>query len=148
MIEPDYADQDVIHETEDDVRRERAALELVCFLKNNLTFVPASSLAPYDAIFVRNGKMVAIGEVKCRDHAFGFYPDYTVDAAKVERIREAARKMKLQAVLIVQWTDRLKYVVLHPGNAEWWGVTGQKRRDRDEFTDAVYHIPLSSFKEL
>jgi hypothetical protein len=58
-----------------------------------------------DRVFLRDDKIMAYGEIKCRECAFGAYADYRIGKAKVETGRALAIKTGKPVFLIVGFND-------------------------------------------
>jgi hypothetical protein len=61
---------------------------------------------------------------------------------KLEKIWDRAQPKGLTTLLIVSWSGEIRYAIVPRGE---YPVTEQKRRDRDELADRVFHIPLNLF---
>jgi hypothetical protein len=134
------ADQRKTHERAEDRKRQRAALVELCARKG-LTFTMQETHSRYDAKLYKNKKLVALAEVKHRNHAFGTYKDYTVDEDKLAAMRKIAHSLGISAVLVVSWQGDVRHAVIN----QQFKQSIQKRRDRDELADAVAHVPLHLF---
>lgn len=135
------SDQDRWHETSDDRRRQSDILRAFTSAKRLSAIITVEG-EPCDAVIFRRCNPVALAEIKYRKHCFGYYPDYSIDVHKLEAIWARAEAKGLTTLLIVSWSGEIRYAIV-PRFA--YPVTEQKRRDRDELADRVFHIPLTLF---
>ena len=131
-------DQYKIHETEVDRQRELTVINSFCS-KRNMTFVRQPVLGGFDVMLYIRGTLRAIAEVKCRSVTYGLYKDFTIDASKMDHLREVADGWGVTPLLIVSFGGTIYY--RRCNGWEFFETTYQKRRDRDERADPVYHIP-------
>lgn len=98
---------------------------------------------------IMKGRVIGIGEVKWRGNGFGkIYPDYTIDVWKLEGMwaeieRRAKRGRELKAVLIISFLGDIRSAVVGRG---YYSVSEQRRKDRIEKADKVYHVPWGMFR--
>lgn len=146
-------DQYTIHETEEDRERQKQTLRMFARrfnLKGKLT----STLDKVDAQLFKEGQFFAVAEAKFRNTSIDKYPDYTVDVDKVENLVVRASTENIDAYLVVSWNGDVRYLnlshmkTLTPEDDCRWPVTMQKRRDRKEKADPVYHIPIELFEKV
>lgn len=137
-------DQYKIHETPEDRARQEEIIKTVCDAKE-MQYEMEPKLTAFDAKLWQADELIALAEVKYRNNPFDQYPDYTIDSAKINALIEDAWMWGTTPVLIVSWQGDIRYVF--PKN-KTYRQSVQKRKDRDELPDPVYHIPLDDFRSL
>jgi hypothetical protein len=149
-----FPDQSKIHETSEDRQRQREILRTFAH-RFNLTGEVTQSLERQDARLFRNAKYIAVAEAKFRNNTVDAYADYTIDQEKVDSLRDRSRADGVRGVLVVSWMGDIRYLDITKAFEGWtpeddlrWHVSKQKRRDRKELADPVYHIPVSEFTKL
>jgi hypothetical protein len=151
----EFPDQFKIHETEADRERQHAVLKEFTE-RFNLEFVETAEeeRAPIDARLFRNGAYYAVSDAKYRNTSYDFYPTYTVDVEKVDTLIQQAEQDAVKAFLLVSWKGDTRYLNLSKITENWdsddclFPISAQKRTDRDELPDRVYHIPLDLFRKV
>jgi len=103
--------------------------------------------AHWDFEAYRGVAQVAVIEFKCRTNPRLKYPTYMISARKWEHLHTFSRRTKKPAILVVQWTDYLGYIVV--GNPPVQISTGG-RVDRGDAQDieSVVLIDIKHFKEI
>ncbi len=140
------ADQYKTHETPDDRVRQEEIIVRLCGAKG-LTYKLRPRMDVADADLYLNNELLCVAEVKHRNNVFRKYSDYTIDQAKIDALLNEAWNWGAQPILIVQWTDGIRYCWPKKGILNYAkGI--QKRKDRDESPDPVYHIPLDDFRAI
>jgi glutamate/tyrosine decarboxylase-like PLP-dependent enzyme len=158
----EYPDQYTIHETEEHRKRQKETLVAVIAsfnkkvkseedrIKGKLT----RHLSEQDAQFFKGGKYVALVEAKYRENPIDKYSDYTIDVDKIDSLIKRATEDGVQGLLVVSWLGDIRYANLTKVAKAWdreddlFSISRQKRKDRQELADKVYHIPHSLFKKL
>ncbi|WYV99632.1 hypothetical protein Kassivere_00123 [Pseudomonas phage vB_PpuM-Kassivere] len=103
--------------------------------------------AHWDFEAYRGIMQVAAIEFKCRTNPRLKYPTYMISARKWEHLHAYSRRTKKPAILVVQWTDFLGYVVV--GNPPVQISTGG-RVDRGDTQDieSVVLIDTHHFRRI
>lgn len=103
-------------------------------------------LAGWDYEVRRDGRTVALVEVKCRTCVMHTYPTYMVSRAKVDALRSEARAQGVAPILLVRWTDAAGWVRLDRRTEEWSDAVGGRTDRADPMdTERVAHIPIRLF---
>lgn len=148
-----YQDQHKIHETSVDRERQRKTLRSFCTALD-LYFQMTAALSEFDAKLYTSTQYVGIAEVKFRNNPIDRYPDYQIDASKIDSLINTARREGVRAVLIVSWQHDIRYLPLSKiaegweGQCDIFSTTKTKRKDRREYADNQYHIPYELFKRI
>jgi|688.fasta_scaffold541708_1 hypothetical protein len=133
------------YETPYDRGQQRRAISAFCeAFRCEATATP--ELAAWDYDIVRDGRTVAVVEVKCRLCKHDTYPTYMIGLRKMERLREAASE-EVAAILLVAWQDRMGFV--HADTAISTGMKAHGgRTDRGDplDTEVVLHVPIDRFR--
>lgn len=137
------------YETRSDLNKESGALKIFC-LNMNCTYKKVREIDDYspDATFWRDGKRVAVGEVKARTCASTDYKTYLISKAKIDSVFE--RWHPTPFILIVRWTDGIYWVAVTDAVKSKWNVERGGRVDRGDPKDIedCYHIPIDQFTRL
>lgn len=109
----------------------------------NLNQVPAPKLHCYDRLFLKDNRVVCVGEIKRREVRMDKYPNIILSKHKVDNILKECRK---PAYFFVSFDDCLAYSQLRKG----WRVNKGGRKDRNDSKDIelVYRIPIRDFNEI
>jgi hypothetical protein len=105
----------------------------------------------------------AVAEVKWRNTPAGKFDTYTIDQRKLERLQERGRRDGVLALLVVSWApdfdscttggmfnfsrDR-RYLNVTRLDLSKLQTTMIRRRDRQEFADPGYHVPMALFHKF
>jgi hypothetical protein len=151
----EYSDQYKIHETEADRARQHGVLQQFAE-RFGLEFTETTEKerSPFDARIFKDGAYFAVTDAKCRKSPYGQYPTFTVDVDKVDTLIKQAVLDEVRAFLLVSFNGDVRYLNLSKIAASWdsddflFPIAVQKRNDRDELPDRVYHIPLNLFKKV
>lgn len=110
------------------------------------TAVETARLVAWDFEMVRDGRTVAIVEVKCRTNPMLKYPTYMVSATKAAAIRDEAASRRIAGVLLVRWSDAIGWVRLD--RLVDWKVSSGGRTDRADPLDIepVLHVEIPLFR--
>lgn len=104
------------------------------------------------------GHYVAVAECKWRNTPAGKFETYTIDQRKLAKLQERGRRDGVLAVLAVSWLadnatrpwgerDR-RYLNVTRLDLSKLETTMIRRRDRQEFADPGYHVPMELFKKF
>ena len=146
-----YADQYVTHEKEIDRARQQQVLDAMsAALGEGITFEMTTTGATYDAKMFYNNHPAGIIEIKFRNTPASMYPTYTIDAKKIDELSAIAKRDNVYAYLIVSWLGDIRGLDIPESvkRGTMYPTKTQKRRDRDEFADLVYEIPMEDFKKI
>jgi len=134
-------DQYKLNETDADRARQTEIFLAFCKALK-VSGIQSPDQAPQDAVIIAPDlSWRKNAEIKFRNHAFGTFQTYTIDRTKLDEITAGETSF-----LIVSWCGDIRYAEIE--NPERFKVTRQKRRDRDELPDEVYHVPLDLFKKV
>lgn len=138
-----------LYETEENIENELGVIPLLQ-KQWNCTILRTDKLSYRDFDLVRDGKVVAIAEFKKRTNTKATYPTYMLSSAKFQLITAAANRLKVPALLIVEWTDQIGYVALSKLKHGDFVVKAGGRTDRNDPQDIepVIYINLGLFKEI
>jgi hypothetical protein len=135
-----FEDQTKLHESALDRARQTEIMLRFCRTWG-FSALQSSGQCRWDLLLIEDTTPIALADIKWRDHPWGTYRTYTIDADKVDLIVAEARRRKLSPLLIVSWQGEIRFTHLKPP----YLVGNQKRADRDELSDRVYHIPIGDF---
>jgi hypothetical protein len=109
--------------------------------------MPTPPLTFYDYEMLRDGKPVAIVEIKCRTKQ---YDPFWVSHEKMVRLHCEARQRSLAGILLVQWPDMTGWLAVDKLDYESWPTATGGRTDRDDPKDIerMAEFPLSWFTTL
>jgi hypothetical protein len=107
-------------------------------------------LSGWDYEMRKDGKLVALVEVKCRSCASSTYPTYLVSESKVRRLREAALDRGVAGLLLVRWADGDAWLSVTASDPLRWRVEIGGRVDRGDPMDLerVIHFDIADFRFL
>ena len=102
-----------------------------------------------DYVFLRSGKVLGVGELKCRGVERLRYPTLILSKAKVEGLLELSGALGVGVVLLVQWVDGVFWRRVGAADVAGWVVSRGGRTDRGDPADMedVYEIPVSGFRD-
>jgi hypothetical protein len=137
------------YETAHDRINEEDVAKIFC-LNMNCTHRKIREIDDYspDVSFWRDGRRVAVGEIKCRKYTKDRFQTYLISANKVDSLIE--RWHPTPIFLIVRWTDRIGWIRLTESDALVWTqeIAGRKDRDEPKDQEFCYMIPIRQFKRL
>ena len=148
-------DQYKIHETIEDRKEQQDILRVFCKALG-LYYQMTDPKCEQDAtLYNTKAELVGLAETKNRKNPITKYPDFQIDASKIDNLIKEARRMWTRPVLVVKWlVDDIRYLPLREIAEGWVGqcdlfpTTMTKRGDRQELPDNQYHIPLHLFHRL
>lgn len=140
-------DQKKIHETAEDRERERLMVKTFADFFHYKTW-RNTELSSHDAVFYDGETRLkaAAAEFKYRNNRRDAYPTYTIDSKKIDQLWKQCEKANIKAFLVVQWLDEIWYCQIK--ERPQFKLELQKRGDRDENADEVYHIPIENFIQV
>ena len=103
--------------------------------------------APIDRIFVSEGQLVAVAEIKGRNYGKDDFADAMIEVEKVMRLRLAADALGCAALFLCGWTDWSGWVDLRTAP---YRVDKGGRSDRGDPSDdqVCAYVPITSFRGL
>jgi hypothetical protein len=116
--------------------------------------MPTPPLTFYDYEMLRDGKPVAIVEVKRRYNRISKYPTYKIGTRKLNEVQNEADSRDMIGIILVQWDDALGYVSLRKYPASMWEVKENdgrtvKTRDKHDIEPMSYaKIPWFTMLEV
>ena len=136
-----------IYETRSDLDNEKSickTIEAACGLRLKKLSIKYN----LDFIGFRNGKAVAVIEVKKRHNSYSRYPTLILSLAKYNRGVEFYRVNDLKFIFCVQFEDG--YFFYEYQNEDRFDVQIGGRTDRNDVEDIepVMHIPIVRMKKL
>lgn len=138
-----------IYESANDRRRQDDAIRALASATASQA-VATPRLAGWDYEMHRNGKCIALVEVKCRTCRSDTYPTYMLALHKAHGLRQASSDRKVRGVLLVAWTDRIGWLRIDGMDVRSWIVTIGGRTDRSDPADVemVVEFPIHQFSTL
>lgn len=107
---------------------------------------PTPTLAPVDYLARRDGKLVALVEIKARKNTMGAYPTYMISASKLLTMRSLSEMLGVPSIIVVGWSDKIGWAA--PDNVTDLTVGGRSDRGDSRDKELVAHIPISSFRVI
>ena len=103
--------------------------------------------APYDYCVVKNGLIRGVVEIKMRKNTHDYYATFLLSVDKVVRCNQHAQLIGCPFIVVVQYTDALKWWRFAEGE---YSTEIGGRFDRGDALDVepVIHVPLRHFKEI
>jgi hypothetical protein len=137
----------VIYETEEDRQREWD-IAMVVAVKAGATLVRSPRLACYDFIAMRDGKEVAVIEVKATNYTLAQARTWPhgvmVDPDKARKLVAESTRRGVKLVFIYGFTDA---ITILPLDGEWSEPIEDGRTDRGARGRRLYlHFPVSSLQ--
>jgi hypothetical protein len=135
-----------MYEKEEDRAKEHAVFSALA-KKLNCVCITTPKLSRIDRLIcTKKGTLSAIVELKTRTNAHDKYPTYMLSAAKYKEMLALANALKVPALLLVEYTDKVRVVTLK--DTYEFGIGG--RTDRDDALDIeqCIYIPITDFRDL
>lgn len=134
-----------IYESPHDRAKERAVLRTLAERWQS-EVIPAPKLSCYDAVIKRDGAIVGLVEIKCRNVRSDTYPNIILSKPKVDKICRIARagQITVKPLFVVRFLDKIMGVELQP---ELYQMGKAGRIDRGDAADVeiCYEIPIEWF---
>ena len=102
----------------------------------------------FDYIAVRDNKITAFVEIRCRTHNFGKFDDCFMSLTKKIRADELTKSTGLPCFFVVSWDDNLGYVNLNQTFELTRSGKKWNRRDNPEISELLCKIPTKAFTKL
>ena len=134
------------YETQEDRDKEKAVFSALAKELRCVCITPPK-LSRIDRLLCdKKGNLKAVVELKIRTNAHDKYPTYMLSAAKYKSMLTLAEAMKVPALLLVEYTDKVRVVTLK--DTYEFGIGG--RTDRDDALDMeqCIYIPITDFRDL
>ena len=132
-----------IYETDENKKEEKSIGKIISRVwKSEVWKLPPLANCG-DLLLARSNELVAIVEVKRRYNEMSRYDTYMISKGKLERITEAAERLGVAGLVVVQFSDFLAY--FYADRALETGVVatgGRYDRDDPQDTEEVVHIPM------
>lgn len=138
----------LIYETDSDRHRQREAIGHLA-RATNTQVIETERLVSWDYEMVRDSKVLAMVEVKCRKCKSSTYPTYMISQAKAVRLRDTAIARGVASGLLVCWKDgEIGWLRIDSTNPDGWLVQQGGRVDRNDPLDIeqVVHFDIASFR--
>ena len=137
-----------MNETSEDLRREEIVADIAAIRWNCEQRKSEDIL--YDREFLRDGKVVAIAEIKCRHIKSTQFKSYKVDATKLKTLHRIAESMDTLSILIVAMEDGVFWLAINDLTSFSWATADWERKDRNDplDKDVCYVIPMFEFRKL
>ena len=135
------------YESEQDRGNEDRIIDLVCKKwKAKAEKLPKRYIVDYG--LYRDGELKAWAEIKCRNVPRSQYPTFFISLEKWLKGRELAIRTNVPFLLIVEWTDGLRY--LDARQYPQPPIKSGGRDDRDDWQDIepMVHLQHEWFKVL
>jgi len=109
-------------------------------------------LAPIDFFATRNGRLVALIEVKARTHASDRFTTTWLNVPKWQKMLNYSNGMDLPAIFVVKFTDGVFRVTLDEIDARRHAVRECKRINQDgppsKYFEPVIEIPIAKLRRI
>jgi len=105
-------------------------------------------LCPVDFYVTRHGRIIGVMECKTRTHPSFRYPTVFFNVRKWLALNMASIGMGVPAVMVFKFTDQTMWTPVSRanGNVDLGGCSVRVKSDSDR--EPVFHIPISSLKQL
>lgn len=147
-----------VHETYQDMQRERKVQERLCKYVarktkgdgGNVKVIPMPRMAGFDCIVTRRGLVVCISEIKIRTSGAGKYSKYLISVRKILELKNNAQAMNTTAILLVEFSDCTMYVDITKLNLASIEIKSGGRKDRGDAEDIepCFMIPMGKFTKM
>jgi hypothetical protein len=131
------------YETTDDIVRETEVAKHLAD-KWSLSAIKLRKGYKCDWAFLRNTKVTALVEIKCRTNASDKYPTVILSADKWAYLVHIDAALNIPAYFIVRFTDSIRHI--RPAKYHNFNIRMGGRYDRGDWQDMepVVHIPIES----
>lgn len=134
------------YETEEDRAREDA-VSLGLAMWSNAEIRETPKYYPYDRVALRDGKVVALIEIKCRKARKDAYRSLMISAHKVLDLRRNAVDMGVPGLLAVSWIcGAVGIIDVTKVDPERFTVKGRTDRGDSDDVEPVAELAISDFK--
>ena len=135
-----------IYEKDEDRTKEQIIFQMLA-KKLNCVCITTPKLSRIDRLIcTKKGKLKALVELKVRTNKHDTYPTYMLSAAKYRKMLSLADALKVDALLLVRYTDKTRIVKLE----EEYQINIGGRTDRGDAQDMeeCIYIPIKNFVDL
>jgi hypothetical protein len=135
------------YETADDRQRQREAVYYLS-AATGTTAVETPPLTRWDYEMVRDGRVLALVEVKFRKCSSATYPTFMVSEGKATTLRDHAIASGCAGGFLVNWIDAAGWLRIDTLVPDGWSVGSGGRCDRGDPMDVerVVHFPIDGFR--
>ena len=135
------------YETADDRQRQREAVSYLS-AATGTTAVETPPLTRWDYEMVRDGRVLALVEVKFRKCSSATYPTFMVSEGKATTLRDHAIASGCAGGFLVNWIDAAGWLRIDTLVPDGWSVSSGGRCDRGDPMDVerVVHCPIDGFR--
>jgi len=135
------------YETADDRQRQREAVSYLS-AATGTTAVETPPLTRWDYEMVRDGRVLALVEVKFRKCSSATYPTFMVSEGKATTLRDHAIASGCAGGFLVNWIDAAGWLRIDTLVPDGWSVGSGGRCDRGDPMDVerVVHFPIDEFR--
>ena len=135
-----------VYETEEDRTKEQCVFDAIA-KKFSCQCIVTPKLSVADRLFcTRDGKLVAIAELKIRTNPYKKYPTYMLSAGKHAALTSIGKALKVPALLIVKFSDSLQVTTLKDTYLK--EVGGRYDRGDSKDVEQCIYIPIDQFKTI
>lgn len=137
-----------LYQCKEDEAKEQAVAKRI-EAKWHIEAKPFGWLCPVDYYFLKNQQMVAVAEIKVRTHASTKYDTVFLNLRKWLALVMAQAGMGVPAIYFVQFTDRIKWIVIsnvQNMKIEYRGCLQVVKTHTD--VEPVFLVPIDQMKSL
>jgi hypothetical protein len=137
----------MIYETAADLSREDSVADIVA-TRWGCRHVKLGGLSPLDRLLFRGDTPKGYIEIKCRTNAHDYYPDYMIDAGKMDACMAIAKDEGVPFFLIVQFTDGVYWIKVEKGSFSNRKIGGRTDRGDPNDIEECCYVPMSLWRRL
>ena len=144
----EFIDGSPIFKTPEDERNEHDIADLInkqwrCDVRS------LGKLAPIDWVFVRDGRLVGVGELKSRTHKRNKYPTVFLNLRKWLALSLATSGLGVPAVFVVKFTDQICWINIKYVDASKIKIGGCRSmvKSRND-VEPVIEVPCDTMMQL
>lgn len=101
----------------------------------------------YDLMFMREGRLVGIGEIKNRNHEHNRYDSVFLSAHKWLTLVTASQGLGVPGLFIVSFTDQIRTKYVSDIDASAHQIAGRSDRpDAPNDQELIIHVPVGSME--
>lgn len=134
------------YETTHDLTREQAVAEKLTQAWG-CEVVKTPPKTPYDYCALRDGLVSAIVEIKVRNNKSNKYPTFMLSLDKVSNCSLHSGTIGCPLIIVVQYTDKLKYWMFNKDDYSV-GIGGRTDRGDSQDVEPVIYVPINKFKVI
>jgi len=101
-----------------------------------------------DYIAWKGSTIIALYEIKCRDHPVGKYSDYMISLHKIVTSLIFAKFLHLPFLLWIKWTDRIGYIQIEQDTVRSLGMGTNGQRSDPADREPMLFFQISQFNLL